>query len=341
MKRLLKHYFVPHEGNDHKPHMLRPKTLGLIALVVITLEAGFLLHQAGKLPGSHFLASVLPNVLVDQTNDQRVDSALGVLRTNPVLERAAQAKANDMAAKGYFSHNTPDGKDPWYWFKEAGYTFTYAGENLAVNFTESTDVTRAWMNSPNHRANIVSDHFTEVGIAIAQGIYNGKEATFVVQLFGTPALSQFTREVTPAAATKPNAQVPKPRAAQAPKPAPLVATTPNAVAVKGAEVQQADVALSEPTETLPPVETGPVSQASSLEKIAAAPKTSVRDLFIAFGALIALALLIKLIVSATKHPRQYAHGMAVIALIGCALAINGYVSFRSPQILGDITHVSR
>ena len=48
---------------------------------------------------------------------------------------AAQAKADDMATKGYFAHTSPDGKNSWYWFKQAGYTFTYAGENLALDFS--------------------------------------------------------------------------------------------------------------------------------------------------------------------------------------------------------------
>ncbi len=63
-----------------------------------------------------------------------------LLAVNPVLERAAQAKADDMAAKSYFSHNSPDGVTPWFWLNQAGYVFTYAGENLAANFSDSIDV---------------------------------------------------------------------------------------------------------------------------------------------------------------------------------------------------------
>jgi len=47
--------------------------------------------------------------------------------------------------------------------------FTYAGENLAVDFSDSQDVTTAWLNSPEHRANIMDTHFTQFGIAIATG----------------------------------------------------------------------------------------------------------------------------------------------------------------------------
>jgi hypothetical protein len=92
-----------------------------------------------------------------------------------------------MAEKGYFSHTGPDGAQPWKWFREAGYRYEYAGENLAVNFNESEDVVNAWMKSPTHRANILKHDFTEVGIGVATGTYKGKEAVFVVQFFGKPA----------------------------------------------------------------------------------------------------------------------------------------------------------
>jgi len=91
-----------------------------------------------------------------------------------------------MASKGYFAHYSPSGLSPWYWFTKAGYSYKKAGENLAVNFKDSDDVVRAWMNSPTHKANIVKEGYTEIGIGIAEGVYQGKKATFVVQLFAAP-----------------------------------------------------------------------------------------------------------------------------------------------------------
>lgn len=133
------------------------------------------------------VASVLPAVLVNLTNGDRAADKLNSLSTNAQLTAAAQAKANDMAAKGYFAHNSPGGQTPWTWMSNAGYSFVDAGENLAVDFTDSTDVEHAWMNSPEHRANILNSNFTEVGIATAQGMYQGHMVTFVVQMFGRPA----------------------------------------------------------------------------------------------------------------------------------------------------------
>src|SRR5258708_122532 len=74
-------------------------------------------------------ASVVAAVLVDLANTDRTQNRLDGLVINPVLSKAAQAKANDMAAKSYFAHTSPEGIDPWYWFNQAGYKFAYAGEN--------------------------------------------------------------------------------------------------------------------------------------------------------------------------------------------------------------------
>ncbi len=138
-------------------------------------------------------ASVLATVLVDLTNGDRTQNSLTALTLSPALTAVAQAKANDMAAKSYFAHISPEGIDPWHWFTQEGYAFDYAGENLAVDFSESSDVERAWMNSPTHRENILNPKFTEIGIAIAEGTYRGRRTTFVAQVFGTPSSSGVQR----------------------------------------------------------------------------------------------------------------------------------------------------
>lgn len=144
-------------------------------------------------------ASVVAAVLVDMANGDRAGKSLPALTVNPLLVAAAQKKADDMAAFGYFAHVSPAGVEPWHWFKEAGYSFQYAGENLAIDFSDSADVNTAWMNSPTHRQNILDPHFTEIGIATAQGMYEGRMTTFVVQEFGAPAPSGAAQEPLAAA----------------------------------------------------------------------------------------------------------------------------------------------
>ncbi|MCC2630231.1 MAG: hypothetical protein K0S38_40 [Candidatus Paceibacter sp.] len=184
MRRIVKKYIIPHEGNNHTPHLLREA--GVIGLVVVIVGLFSLSAAQVMLLRTTNLAAVLSPVLVDLTNADRQAQNLTTLTISPLLTKAAQLKADDMAIKGYFSHVSPDGNSPWYWFDLVGYKFMYAGENLAVNFSESRDVEQAWMNSPGHRSNILNNKFTEIGIATQHGTYQGQSAIFVTQMFGKP-----------------------------------------------------------------------------------------------------------------------------------------------------------
>lgn len=178
---------VPSKNNDHHPHLLKREVVVAVLSFAVLLEMlvltdGFLfLRQAGN------MASVLPGVVASLTNQERSDNKLGTLTENPVLAEAANLKAKDMAEKGYFSHTGPDGALPWKWLEQVGYTYEYAGENLAVNFVDSDEVVEAWMNSPTHKANILKQNFTEIGVGMAKGEYKGEETIFVVQFFGKPS----------------------------------------------------------------------------------------------------------------------------------------------------------
>jgi uncharacterized protein YkwD len=154
--------------------------LALIIVVLISVPS----FRTGVLDS---LSAIYAGVLVNLTNQNRAAANVAELAVNPLLEKAAQMKADDMAAKGYFAHNTPDGKTPWYWIDQAGYKYVYAGENLAVNFENSQDVETAWMNSRGHFLNIMNPKYTERGIATSTVLYKGRTAIFVVQMFGTPA----------------------------------------------------------------------------------------------------------------------------------------------------------
>ncbi len=183
---IVRKYLIPNQNNDYKPHLLRKTGVACISLLALALFAVGIFQNLLFLK-TGILSAVLPPVLVDLANQDRTSNQLAVLTVNPILEKAAQAKANDMAAKSYFAHTSPEGKTPWYWFSDAGYKYSSAGENLAINFTDSGEVNTAWMNSPGHRANILNGKFTEIGIATAQGTYNGQATVFVVQMFGKPA----------------------------------------------------------------------------------------------------------------------------------------------------------
>jgi uncharacterized protein YkwD len=191
---------IPHVGNGFKPLLFTATGVGAVIVVLLLVQAAYFVQTKIVFTQTNFLASVLPGVLATLTNQDRAANGIASLSVDAHLSQAAQMKADDMAARGYFSHVDPDGNQPWFWFKKAGYEYAYAGENLAVNFTDSEDVQKAWMNSPTHHANIVKAQYTRIGIGVAQGIYEGKETTFVVQFFATPraaAAAVPTPEATP------------------------------------------------------------------------------------------------------------------------------------------------
>jgi len=172
---------------DFSPRFLKNHVyLATGALVICLFVAAGAVDRIVKELDSPYVAAVISAVLVDLANEDRTELALPELKVNPALVAAAQAKADDMASKGYFSHTTPEGYDSWHWFRLVGYDYQYAGENLAVNFTDSGDVENAWMRSPTHRDNIVSPRYTEIGIAVATGTYQGRPTVFAVQMFGMP-----------------------------------------------------------------------------------------------------------------------------------------------------------
>jgi hypothetical protein len=179
-------HFLPSADNAYRPHLLRKSWLLFFLSIILTAESLFIVGIMAEQSARDFLSAVLPGEVIALTNGERTKVGDGAVSENTLLSLAAQNKAQDMAARGYFSHTGPDGKEPWAWISEAGYTYRYAGENLAVRFDESADVVNAWMASPTHRANIVKPVYTEIGIGVAQGMYEGAPATFVVQYFGTP-----------------------------------------------------------------------------------------------------------------------------------------------------------
>lgn len=123
--------------------------------------------------------------IVEASNKERATEHLTTLTVNTKLSSVAQRKADDMVRNAYFAHYSPLGVSPWDWFREVGYNYVYAGENLAVHFTTLDTLMDAWMHSPSHRANIMNKNYSEIGIGIAQGERNGKIGWFVVQVFGT------------------------------------------------------------------------------------------------------------------------------------------------------------
>jgi len=181
----IKMVFIPHKGNQYRPHLIRRYGILTILLLIVGVQAGYNLAVTGSVLGAQI--SVTSDALLATTNAQRVAQHLPALNLNSQLSDAAYQKANDMLNQQYWDHVAPDGTSPWAWFSKVGYNYSYAGENLAKNFTTADAATTAWMASPEHRINILDSNYTDVGFAVVTGTLKGENTWLIVALYGKPA----------------------------------------------------------------------------------------------------------------------------------------------------------
>lgn len=178
----LKLALVPHARNHYHPHLIRWRGIIVVAILLAILQWLYLSAQQGSVLGTN--VDVTRQALLDKTNQQRSSVGSNTLSLNTQLNSAAAAKAEDMFANNYWSHVSPRGVTPWFWIDQQNYSYSVAGENLAKNFTSPAGVITAWMNSPEHRKNMLDSRYREVGFAVKKGVLQGKDTLLVVALYG-------------------------------------------------------------------------------------------------------------------------------------------------------------
>lgn len=160
-------------------------------------EIGQTLTQAGKelfsppplnIGGAAKNVVLLQSKIIEETNLQRQENGnLPALIENAKLDQAASAKAADMFKNQYFEHVSPSGVDPGKLVQNYGYDYIVEGENLILgNFSSEKEAVADWMASPGHRANILNNRYTEIGVAVVKGTYKGDTVWIGVQEFGLP-----------------------------------------------------------------------------------------------------------------------------------------------------------
>lgn len=166
--------------------------------------------------------------LVELSNSQRVANGVGNLSLNSQLNTAAQSKANDMATQNYWGHVSPQGTTPQMVIANSGYAYVYAGENLAYGFATSADVINAWMNSSDHRANLLNGSFKDVGFGIANNsnYQNNGPQTIVVAEYGDPVPAPAPVAATPQPTPTPKKTAPATTPSPTSTAAPTTTTTP-------------------------------------------------------------------------------------------------------------------
>jgi uncharacterized protein YkwD len=159
-------------------------------------------------------------------NASRAKAGVKPLSFDGELLYAAGKHSDWMVARDVFSHTGENGSSPGDRMKDAGYGATSWGENIAyIGGSRAATLDKAdveqlhtnLMNSPGHRANILSDKFTEIGIGLTQGDYNGRPAVFVTENFGRP---NATEAAEPDSFTTPNPAPTQPTPTPSPTPGP-------------------------------------------------------------------------------------------------------------------------
>ncbi len=177
---------IPAKEDKKRSVLLRSHSLlgYSVFLMLFILSTSVLTYPLTNILG--FATNISQGDLLKHTNERRKDAGLTDLKISSKLNTAAQKKAEDMFTHDYWAHTSPSGKEPWDFIRSAGYQYTFAGENLAVDFANSKSVVNAWYNSPSHKSNLLSQNYTEVGFAIVNGELHGRKTTLVVQMFGQP-----------------------------------------------------------------------------------------------------------------------------------------------------------
>lgn len=126
-------------------------------------------------------------------NQYRKQQGLVPLQLDTNCIKAAQGHSDYMARTGRFSHDQP-GANFTTRLTNAGARFSAAGENIALGFADPASVTRGWMDSPGHKANILSSKYNRVGFGLTKS-GSGKlywTADFIKSSAAIPALASLS-----------------------------------------------------------------------------------------------------------------------------------------------------
>lgn len=343
----LKIHFIPHEANNHLPRALRKEMLRIYAIVLVAVKVLLTVFLFVVYPSAGIFASKISDEVIVLANQSRLESGIGELKNNELLTKAAQAKADDMIAKGYFSHTSPNGDKPWVWLDGVNYPYYAAGENLAMDFSSGTSVHDAFMKSPGHRKNIMNPRYEDIGVAIAYGMIDGKETAVLVEYFGSVEKATAPSNLAAASVPKLADKYEKEITAPAPVAAPVVtpASAPTSASAPVPEVKPEEITVkgaAEPTAVTQTVSETPAGQQireveeTNAPVVVAVPESNrARDLvnqvilvvnrfFYAFIIFLILALMLKIFIKIRiQHTQIIGYTLTLIFLVA-VLALSNF-----------------
>jgi len=189
----LKDFFISHKGNNYHPHIFNFKRLTFYTVSAVLIKV-ILIAAAVLLPARAWLS---PDILIQEskkviqlTNQFRQEKGVDTLEASDKLNEAAFLKCQDMLIKQYFSHVSPTNKSITSWISQVNYSYVTAGENLAMGFSEASELVQAWKNSESHRQNLLDPDYSEIGVAMSNGEYKDSDTTLAAQYFAQPFINK-------------------------------------------------------------------------------------------------------------------------------------------------------
>ena len=197
---LLKRFLEPTPSHA-RPSLKKLPHIGLAAVILVLVivyfprgRAAVLKHDVLPLPE---LAMISPaggsrlsvTGIIQYTNRARTENGgFSPLSENGLLDTIASQHADDMLQKQYFAHISPSGEGATDLAQRTGYYYKRLGENIAMgHFQNDEKAVMAWMQSPRHRQNILSEEYSEIGVAVRKGSMKGEQVWIAVQIFGEQA----------------------------------------------------------------------------------------------------------------------------------------------------------
>jgi uncharacterized protein YkwD len=176
---------------------MKKRLVIVVAALVLILVGVYSYHNTYKSPASKAsskIAAPSPTTAATQSvqldtseihnqiNQQRTKAGLKALSVNDKLVDTATSKCEDMKKKNYFTHNSPDGTTYTNFIKARVPSFKLSGENLGAGYTDINQLINDWMQSEQHKTNILNPKFTSEGIAVC-GNSNQKPGLIIVVHF--------------------------------------------------------------------------------------------------------------------------------------------------------------
>ncbi len=317
----LAHLFFPRHSNNHKAKILHPSSLTFLSLGLVAFQ---LILRVIPTPAATtvnssvlgYASQISTSEVIRLTNEKRAQNGLPALVFNQKLTDSAKEKAEHMIQYDYWAHNAPDGTQPWYFFTKHGYSYRYAGENLARDFSTASAAVDAWMASTSHRENMLSPKYKDIGVAVTEGDLSGSDTTIIVQHFGT-LLSDAQSVTTAQAATNVSPTKPPVKAAvvsKVPSATPTEEVTPTPEIIVQTEPQA-------PPSQLVESETPTAQKATGIRAFISQFETTKAVSIMVIGLLILVTIVDALVVAKRRIPRVSGRAFAHLAFFGMIIAV--------------------